>query len=193
LTQAFGAKKLTIVVPSSANEPLAKAYGELAQSWKSSGPDEVNVVDDSEIAAVPTDTSVIILGWENRFLSQILPELTKHGVRVDADSLTIKKETFPKTHHSVAITIRNPKHEELALTWIAGDPAEAIAGLARKLPHYHNFSYLVFEGGEPTIVAKGYWPVLESPLTVFIPRDDGSNEKVEMGKLRPRKPLARLP
>lgn len=190
LTQAFGAKRLTIVVPSSAGDALAKAYVQFAQSWTKSGPEVVRVMKDSEIAALPTDTSVIILGWENRFSSQILPELAKHGVAVNAESLTIGKDTFPRTKNSFAITVRHPKENNLTLTWIAGDPAEAVLGLARKLPHYHGYSYLVFKGDEPTIVSKGYWPALQSPLTVFIPRDDGSIEKVEMGKLKPRKPLA---
>jgi aminopeptidase N len=192
LTQAFGAKKLTIIIPSSASDALAKAYRLLAQSWTNSGPEEVRVIDDSEIAALPTDTSVIIPGWENRFLREMPSELAKYGVRMDSDSLTIGKETFPRTHHSVAITIRNPKSDNLSLTWIASDTAEAIRGLARKLPHYHSYSYLVFKGEEPTFVAKGYWPPLQSPLTVFVPRDGGCISRVEMGKLKTRKPLATL-
>lgn len=193
LTQAFGAKKLTIVLPSSANELLSRAYRELAKTWTKSGPEVVRIVNDSEITALPEDASVIVLGSENRFATEMLSGMAKYGVRTESDTLTLGSNTFPRMDHSFAMTVRHPKEDSLAMTWIVGAPAEAIAGLARKLPHYHNYSYLVFEGAEPTIVAKGRWPVLESPLTAFIPRDDGSVEKVEMGRVKPRKPLATLP
>jgi hypothetical protein len=87
---------------------------------------------------------------------------------------------------------RSPINRDQALIWIASDTPEAIPGLARKLPHYHKYSYLAFEGPEPANVAKGRWPVLHSPLTAFIPAADGTIEEVEMAKLLPREPLAGL-
>jgi len=41
---------------------------------------------------------------------------------------------------------------------------ESIGLLARKIPHYRRYSYLVFEGESMQNVAKGQWPVLDSPL-----------------------------
>ena len=48
--------------------------------------------------------------------------------------------------------------------WIGADRQDALAGLARKLPHYGKYSYLAFAGSEPSNVAKGQWPTLTSPL-----------------------------
>ena len=43
--------------------------------------------------------------------------------------------------------------------------------MIRKLPHYGKYSYLAFNGDEPTNIAKGQWPVLNSPLVkVFDPK-----------------------
>ncbi len=193
LSQVFGAKRLTIVLPSTATDTLMKAFQGLAQAWRESGPDEVKVVRDSEMHTLPSDASVVILGWENRFRSQMFPPLAKYGVGLEHDILALGENRVPKTGHSVAMTVRDPKNSKLALTWIGSDRADAIRELARKLPHYHNYSYLVFEGDKAVNVLKGNWPVLRSPMSVFFPGTNGAIEKVPMGKLVPRKPLARLP
>jgi hypothetical protein len=49
---------------------------------------------------------------------------------------------------------------------VTSDPAEAMTGLARKLPHYGKYSWLAFAGTEPANVAKGEWPTADSPLNV---------------------------
>jgi hypothetical protein len=60
--------------------------------------------------------------------------------------------------------MRNPQQADQVLVWLkAGTPA-AMPGLARKLPHYGKYSYLVFEGDEPANIIKGQWPVVDSPL-----------------------------
>ena len=79
------------------------------------------------------------------------------------------------------------------ITWVAVDPPEAFPGLGRKLPHYHKYSYLGFQGIEPTNIAKGRWPVLDSPMTAFFAREDGTISRVGRGKLASRQPLATLP
>ena len=45
---------------------------------------------------------------------------------------------------------------------VCADNPAALAGLARKLPHYGKYSYVAFKGDEPTNDAKGQWPVLGS-------------------------------
>jgi hypothetical protein len=51
---------------------------------------------------------------------------------------------------------------------VASASPEAIVGLARKLPHYGKYSYLVFTGSAPDIRDKGQWPVSDSPLMVWL-------------------------
>ena len=95
--------------------------------------------------------------------------------------------------HSLVFSARDPKDIEIALLFIASDTIEALPGLGRKLPHYHKYSYLTFKGREPQNIAKGRWPVYDSPMTAYLPDKNGAITKIEMGKLAARNPLIALP
>ena len=56
--------------------------------------------------------------------------------------------------------------KRLAIGWLVVEPLEAVPGMGRKLPHYGKYSYLAFEGDEPSNVVKGQWPTGDSPLFV---------------------------
>ncbi|WP_456406682.1 M20/M25/M40 family metallo-hydrolase, partial [Caldithrix abyssi] len=55
-------------------------------------------------------------------------------------------------------------NRQAALVWLRIGNPQAVKGLARKLPHYGKYSYLAFSGAEPTNIAKGQWPIINSPL-----------------------------
>jgi hypothetical protein len=193
LTGAFGAKKMLILLPSSTGDRLLQAYHKLSQSLRHSGPDEVEVRLDTQVGELPSDRAVTILGWENLFLREMVSALSGYDVTINKRSVRIGRTEIRRENGSIVLTARHPKNEELSLSWVASDLPEALPGLGRKLPHYHKYSYLGFEGREPANVAKGRWPVLDSPMTVFLPLKDGTISKVEMGALAHREPLAVLP
>ncbi len=193
LTGAFGAKKMLILLPSSASASLLQAYRELSESLSQSGPDEVEVRLDTEVEKLPSDRAVTILGWENLFHHEIVSALSGYDVTIKQTGVRIGRTEIRRANHSVVLTARHPKNKDLSLMWLASDLPEALPGLGRKLPHYHKYSYLGFEGQEPANVAKGRWPVLDSPMTVFLALKDGTIPKVEMGGLAHREPLAILP
>jgi len=192
LSQALGARKMLILLPSSADKKLLGAYLELAKSIGRSGPDEVEIKLDSEVKKLPPDRAITVLGWQNRFVKDMTQTLSEYDAAMDKAAVRIGRTEIKKEDHSIVLVGRNPKNQDQAMTWIASDTPEAVPGLARKLPHYHKYSYLAFEGPEPANVAKGRWPVLHSPLTVFIPAADGTIEEIETAKLSPREPLAGL-
>ncbi|MFQ5902813.1 MAG: M20/M25/M40 family metallo-hydrolase, partial [Candidatus Binatia bacterium] len=193
LTGAFGAKRMLIILPSAATKNLLQGYRELSESLRQSGPDEVEVTLDTEVERLPSDRAVTILGWENLFHSEIVSALSGHDVTINQRGVRIGHSEIRRKNHSVVLTARHPGNKDLSLIWIASDVPEALLGLGRKLPHYHKYSYLGFEGQEPVNVIKGRWPVLDSPMTVFVPLKDGTIPKIEMGKLACREPLAILP
>ncbi len=193
VSQALGAKKMLIVLPSSADKTLLAAYRELARAISASGPDEAEAALDSEVKALPRNRAVTILGWDNRFINTAIASVSQYDASFSPDSVRIGLTGVKKKNHAILLTARHPGNKDLALMFIATDDEQALPGLARKLPHYHKYSYLAFEGQEPENVVKGRWPVVNSPMTAFLPRADGTISKIEMGKLPPRKPLAELP
>lgn len=192
LSQALGAQKMLILLPSAANKGLLQAYRDLARSFSKSGPDTVAVKLDTEVQKLPLDRAVTLFGWNNYFLGEIVAALAGYDVTINQEAVYIGQTTIRRENHAVVLTARRPQNKNLSLTWIASDLPAAFAGLGRKLPHYHKYSYLGFKGPEPVNVAKGQWPVLDSPMTIFLPRSDGTIAKVERGKLAPRAPLATL-
>ena len=193
ISHALGAKKMLVILPSAAGKELLGAYRSFAKALAGSGPDKVIVRLDSETDKLPTDRAVTVLGWENRFLEKVLPALNGYDIALAQTDVRINKTEIAKKNHAFVLTARNPESRDAAVMFIAADRPEALPGLGRKLPHYHKYSYLAFEGDEPANVAKGRWPVLDSPMTVFLPDRDGSVSHVEMGKLAPRAALASLP
>lgn len=205
LSQALGAKRMLIVLPSAAGKSLLAAYRELAKALGNSGPDTVEVKSDRDVAKLPADRAVTVLGWENRFLGDALAAMSEYGVSADLKETRIGGNAIPRTNHSIMLTGRNLASRDHAVTLIASDRADALPGLARKLPHYHKYSYLAFEGAEPVNTAKGRWQVLDSPMTAFLSSKDGGPEmsktfggvndgtpvKTGMGKLAPREPLVK--
>jgi hypothetical protein len=192
ISQALGSKKMLVVLPSEADTALLAAYREFSRSLAQSGPDEVEVKLDREIAKLPRDAAVMVLGWENRFLSVVAGALSGYDLDLGSQSVRIDKTTIDRRNHVFVITARLPENRDLALGLIAADLPGSLPGLARKLPHYHKYSYLAFEGEEPANVAKGRWPVVDSPLTVYVPGRNGKPARVEMGKLSSREPLMSL-
>ena len=193
LTQTFGAKKMLILLPSSSGRSLLHAYREFSQSLAHSGPDEVEVKLDTEVKLLPSDRAVILLGWQNNFLSELASALSEYDVAIKQNELHIGPRKIQRQNHSVVLTARLPKNKDLSLTWVAADLPDALPGLGRKLPHYHKYSYLGFQGPEPTNIAKGRWPALDTPMTTFVAREDGATQRVERAKVTRREPLASLP
>ena len=193
ISQALGAKKMLVLLPASAARESLRAYEAFAKVLSASGPDEVQVRLDSELNTLPADRAVTLLGWENRFLEKAFPAGNGYEVAFTQAGVKIGKTAIAKINHSFVLTARNPVNKDTALMFIAADRPGSLPGLARKLPHYHKYSYLAFEGDEPANVAKGRWQVVDSPMTAFLPDRDGAASPVERGKLAPREALASVP
>ncbi len=163
-SRIFGSQQLLVILPSKAKDKLKTAYQQFAEQMKRMGSDTVTIKWDNELNNLPTGQAISLIGWENRFLPILKAELTPYKVIIKPDSLLIQNKTIVKTNNSVAITVR---HQQSPLSFIATNLPKALSGLARKLPHYHKYSYLVFSGEEPQNILKGRWQVTQSPMTAF--------------------------
>ena len=193
ISQAMGAGQVTIVLPSTAPEPLRAAYAELAASWKAGNPRRFSIVADDELTALPTDRAVWLFGWSNRFRSRLDAALADYPFSDQGDAVTIAGTPLDHDHHAVVVMARHPANPGQALGWLAAGQAAALPGLGRKLPHYGRYSYLAFTGDEPTNVLKGQWPVVHSPLSVVLAREPGVTDAAGEMHLAPRSPLAAAP
>ncbi len=170
LGRLFGAPKSVIILPSRASESMASAWRGLAERW-SKGSESVEIVVDREIGKLPVDASVWIFGRENIFCPADASDLKKRGARIGGDSVQLGKNEYPLADHAFAMAIRHPASDEHVLCWLGAGLPESLPGLGRKLPHYGKYSYLAFEGTEPTNVAKGQWPALDNPMAMILAGD----------------------
>ena len=188
LSQAFGAERVLLVLPSQAPADMEQAYASLARAWGRFQFSDAERVYDDQIEALPEDRTVWLLGASNRFAGEVVDALADRGVRRDGERLNINGQQYDLSQASLVLTARRRPEAAQALVWLSADQAAAVPGLARKLPHYRKYSYLVFDGEAPDNRVKGQWPVLHSPMSV-----DLAGPQVETAALAPRTALAQLP
>ncbi len=193
MSQAFGADKAVVLLPSGAPPSLAAAYRSLADALKRSSPGEVEIREDREFAELPRDRAIFLLGWENRHLPAIRAAITGYDADIRDHDVRLERSILPRGGHTFVITARHPANPDLSLSWAALDDPAAADGLGRKLPHYNKYSYLAFEGAEPANVAKGRWPATGSPLMRLVEGADAPSTAPAMAKLPKRAALATLP
>lgn len=194
LSQGFGAEKPLLVLPAKADQEILQAYQLLATNWQKTQSSLLEVVRDDQLDTLPTDRTVWIMGWQNKFSQALVTALPQQSVAYRSGTLQLDQQTYQQAKHVIVLTARQPANPDKTLLWVASDHPKAIAELARKLPHYRKYSYLVFEGDELTNVNKGQWPVTQSPLTQLIKqKDEVSFTSTHVGTLAPRRALAELP
>ncbi len=160
--QIFGEPQVLAVLPSGEE---ASAYRDLLEGWRTDD-HAIEMVSDAQVKTLPADRAVWILGRTNRFAASLLA----FDPRVDAagpiDAVTLGEDRVPVADHSLVVIRRHPANPEKAIGWIAVEPSGAFPGVARKLPHYGKYSYVAFEGDEPSNTVKGQWEAVDSPLVV---------------------------
>ena len=194
LSQGFGADQPLLILPSKADDAVLQAYDNLAENWQRTQTRRLEVVRDDQLTAIPTDRTVWVMGWKNKFTQRILDSLAGQGVRYDNQQLALDNQQYQRLEHSIVLTARQSENPDKTLLWVASDNPEAIAQLSSKLPHYRKYSYLVFKSGELVNVNKGQWPITESPLAQWITQNDSKAiVKDRSGTLASRRALAQLP
>jgi hypothetical protein len=186
-SKILSSKDNLVILPSKADELRKKGYQEFVDKWKAADNDQFEVVYDNELNNLPANRTSWILGFENKYADQINSAISSSHSSLKGDSVRYENRATTKENHSFVLTVYNGQNPDYNLAFIAFDNKAAIDGLITKLPHYGKYSYLGFEGDEPVNVAKGEWPVLNSPLIRIF---DGSAQKVIM--VQKREPLGTL-
>jgi len=192
LSKIFGSEKLLILLPSNAAKEKLESYQELAKIWSGDSTKQIEVALDSKYEELPSDKNIWIFGMENKFTDIIKEGLKDYSSEIKNDAVTLGKNSFPVNNNSFVISVRHPKNPNNVLVYLSTENKEAITGLSKKLPHYGKYSYLVFEGTEPTNTGKGEWGSVNSPLTAKVITTGEKNNFDILPDLPKRKALAEL-
>jgi hypothetical protein len=193
LSQMFGAQQALVLLPRHASDELRQGYVQLAQTWQHTASGQLEVRWDDDVITLPADRSVWLWGWDNRWRGAFEAASAEYDISLSAEGVQIDQTVLSRAAHTVVLTARHPHNAQHTLAWLASEQAAALPGLGRKLPHYGKYSYLGFSGDEPSNVAKGQWPVVQSPMSVLLPQADGQTLPVAPATLAPRPALASLP
>ena len=189
LSKIFGSEELHILLPSKADKASLEYYQELANTWSADTTKKIKVSFDNEVTEVPIDKSVWVFGVENLYADAIKENLKNYDAELTNESVRFGKASFKNSKSSFVISVRHPQNPSSVLVLLSVDNKAAVQGLARKLPHYGKYSYLVFEGTEPTNIAKGEWQTVNSPLMAKAHAD---NKTAAFTNFPKRKALAEL-
>ena len=162
-TKAYGAEKTLMILPEKTDKYFSE-YEEFVNGWIKGKDEKYEIVNEIDMQEFPTDVTVWILGENNKHLNTINTELGDYGFTIKKDSITINKKILSTTNNSFFSAVNNPKNNEEVVLFLSIGNENSVPGLLRKLPHYGKYSFLAFEGDEPTNIEKGQWPVLNSPL-----------------------------
>lgn len=192
LSKIFGAQELTIILPSKAEAPRLAYYRELAKMWAEDTTKKFTVLSDRDVKTLPKGKNIWIFGTENLHAASVKKALAAYDASMTEDTIRFAKSSFALGRNSVVVSVRHPESPACVLVLLASDSKEAVPGLARKLPHYGKYSYLVFEGAEPVNCAKGEWEAVNSPLSVKLAPLPGAAAPEKIVAAPKRKALATL-
>jgi len=179
LSKAFGAKKVLIVMSADS----APVHAGLARAWSRDG---VETVMDSQIDALPADRAVWVFGVDNKFAPVVADALKTYGASLDATGLRTANATHAAAGRSLVVGVRHPNNPDSVVFYVSASSEAAANALARKLPHYGKYSWLVFAGDEANNEATGEWPIGDTPLARNL------TPQARPIKLSPRKALAEV-
>jgi len=179
----FGAQKLTLILPRKAPQAERAAWKALAESWRQRYP-RIIVRWDDELQQLPGDSACWVLGAANRLAPRVTGALVSQGVKLSPQTVTLEGRTLSLAGNSLVLTGRAP----LPVGLVLATSATAVTALARKLPHYGKYGYLLFQGDQAVNRVKGQWWAGASSLTAVLAKDR------ELPPLQPpdHPPLARF-
>ncbi len=188
LSKIWASTDNLIILPKNAKPEQIELYKKFANQQKQADSKNRYVtIFDNELKAIPVNTTAWILGFENKYAGKINQELTNYNSQFLADSVKLEDTKLAKIGNQFVVTVFDNNYNNRQSIFLAFDNENSIDGLIRKLPHYGKYSYLAFNGNEPTNIAKGQWAVINSPLEkTFV---DGSSK---INVTEKRKALATL-
>ena len=162
-TKAYGAENTLIVLPDE-NETNYPQYKSFVDLWIKGTENKFTVKPQSEVDELPDNDAVLLLGLNNKFAAIVNNSIKEYSSEILKNGVKYGKREILAEDNSFFISVANPKNIKEVITLLSIGNKDAVEGLNNKLPHYGKYSYLAFNGSEPTNIDKGVWPVTGSPL-----------------------------
>lgn len=156
--ELFGTEIISFVLPQANRQHWAQMVESFAAGV------DAQIINAEDIAELPQDRSVWILGRDNPFAQSVFAASELYGVEASPSGILMGVEDVEFVDRSSVLVTRHPANPELALGFIDVDQMIAMPGMIEKLPHYGKYSYLSFLGDEPTNDVKGVWSSPDSPM-----------------------------
>ena len=187
LSKIWASKNDVIILPSNASKDNVSLYKEFAEQWQKTDDERFAILYDEDLEKIPQEKTAWIIGFENKFANEFSDQLSVYNTSFSSDSVKIENQRLTKNDNSFMFTLSKVEDIGKQNIFISVGNHDAIAGLIRKLPHYGKYSYLAFNGDEPTNIAKGQWAVLNSPLVKTF-----TDDAQKLSVIEPREALANL-
>ncbi len=147
----FGAKKRIFVLPQAVASTMRRAYRRLAEQWADEG-DEI--IDEDDLTFFPRGTPIWLFDTANRHAGAVLEELPED------EAVTAR---VVRRHRGSAVLATRQGEQIIGLLHLyAADHAQA---LARKLPHYGKYSFVLLDKRLRERPKKGQWRTAQSRLS----------------------------
>ncbi len=159
LGELYGSPRVAFVLPRAATDAERELYTRFARAWQTRGA-ELTVHYDDEVP--PAGAALWAFGWRNRLRERFEPLFDRLGARMSEDRLTLGGTDYDRGAGTVVLAARYGA--DRPVIWMAMADDQPVEALARRLPHFNRYSYLVFADGNP--VERGQWTVTDSPLRV---------------------------
>lgn len=183
LSRLLGAESPALIIPSG---KAGKPWKVVAAAWTKDRSNLPGITVDSSLPGPPLSDSYWVLGKENRFAEAFEGALAAYGAGFTPDSVILDGRRFARAGHTFVFAAYGEHDGTGAKALILSGNPDKLPLLARKLPHYGKYSWLVFDSGMNS-VATGIWPVTSSPLTAVF------SQAATSGGYPAREPLAVLP
>ena len=167
LSQGFGSDKVYLILPKRADKTVYEAYQRLATQWKGIIA-QLEIHDDNQLARLPDNANIWVLGWDNHFRNQVSNCETGMPLNTWPDKLMLGDRQYRKGERAVVLAGRRTDNKAYSLLWLAADKVDTINALARKLPHYGSYSYLVFDEDKVSNLDKGKWLLEHTPMKFYL-------------------------
>ncbi len=164
LSAAYGKKITTFVLPEKSSSYYSY-YKQFVKKWIETHRKEKFVIANQEdFNFKKFKGSIWVLGLKNKGLHYLNNQLKDYSSFIGADSVRLGGAAFPYKNNSFVLTVKNKLKNRGVVVFLKIGDGAAVNGLVIKLPHYGKYSYLAFEGNEPTNIAKGQWVTNSSPM-----------------------------